>query len=126
VLVDNGAVVVLGGLLQDEYAGNQQKVPGLGDVPVLGNLFKAETRSRNKTNLMLFMRPVVVRDAAQTGELSMDRYDLMRLKQEAAQPRNSVVVPINAAPVLPTLRTPPAAAPSGPPVPAEAAPPSTR
>jgi general secretion pathway protein D len=58
----------------------------------------------------------------------MDRYDLMRLKQEAAQPRNSVVVPINAGPVLPTLapRTPPPAAPSGPPVPAEAAPPNTR
>lgn len=128
VLVDNGAVIVLGGLLQDEYAGNQQKVPGLGDVPVLGNLFKAETRSRNKTNLMIFMRPVVVRDTSQTDELSMDRYDLMRLKQESAQPRNSVVVPINAGPVLPTLapRTPPVAAPSGPPVPAEAAPPNTR
>jgi general secretion pathway protein D len=128
VLVDNGSVIVLGGLLQDEYAGNQQKVPGLGDVPVFGNLFKAETRSRNKTNLMIFMRPVVVRDTSQTDELSMDRYDLMRLKQEAAQPRNSVVVPINQAPVLPTIapRTPPAPTPSGPPVPAEAAPPNAR
>ncbi|MFL6694572.1 MAG: type II secretion system protein GspD, partial [Ramlibacter sp.] len=110
----------------DEYAGNQQKVPGLGDVPVLGNLFRAETRSRNKTNLMIFMRPVVVRDAAQTGELSMDRYDLMRLKQEAAQPGKSIVMPINAGPMLPTPpRTPPAAVPASPPVPAEAAPPNT-
>jgi general secretion pathway protein D len=74
------------------------------------------------------MRPVVVRDTSQTDELSMDRYDLMRLKQEAAQPRNSVLVPINQAPVLPTLapRTPPAPTPSGPPVPAEAAPPNAR
>ncbi|MGZ5181378.1 MAG: type II secretion system secretin GspD [Ramlibacter sp.] len=128
VLVDDGSVIMLGGLLQDEYAGNQQKVPGLGDVPVFGNLFKAETRSRNKTNLMVFLRPLVLRDAAQSDELSLDRYDLMRGKQEAAQPSNSVMIPINAGPVLPatTHRTPPAAAPSGPPVPAEAAPPNTR
>ncbi|GAC1537445.1 MAG: hypothetical protein NVS2B4_17620 [Ramlibacter sp.] len=129
VLVDDGAVIVLGGLLQDEYAGNQQKVPGLGDVPVLGNLFKAETRSRNKTNLMVFLRPLVVRDETQTDELSLDRYDLMRGKQQAAQPRESILVPINSGPVLPatTPRTaPPAAAPTSPPVPAEAAPPNTR
>jgi len=101
VLVEDGAIVVLGGLLQDEYSGNQEKVPGLGDVPVLGNLFRSEARSRRKTNLMVFLRPVVLRDAAQTDELSLDRYDLMRLKQEAAQPTPSVVVPVNAAPVLP-------------------------
>ncbi|HZY19701.1 MAG TPA: type II secretion system secretin GspD [Ramlibacter sp.] len=113
VLVEDGAVVVLGGLLQDEYSGNQEKVPGLGDVPVLGNLFRSEARSRRKTNLMVFLRPVVVRDAAQTDELSLDRYDLMRLKQEAAQPQSSVVVPINSGPVLPvpTPRTPPATTP---------------
>ncbi|WP_427913892.1 type II secretion system secretin GspD [Ramlibacter sp. MMS24-I3-19] len=129
VLVDDGAVIMLGGLLQDEYAGNQQKIPGLGDVPVLGNLFKAETRSRNKTNLMVFMRPIVLRDGAESDELSLDRYDLMRTKQQAAQPRNSVVVPINESPVLPApaSRTPaPArATPPGPPVPNEAAPPNT-
>ncbi|WBY03812.1 type II secretion system secretin GspD [Ramlibacter tataouinensis] len=101
VLVDDGAVVVLGGLLQDEYSGSQEKVPGLGDVPVLGNLFRSEARSRRKTNLMVFLRPVVVRDAAQTDELSLDRYDLMRLKQEAAQPTPSAVVPVNGAAVLP-------------------------
>jgi general secretion pathway protein D len=111
VLVEDGAIVVLGGLLQDEYSGNQEKVPGLGDVPVLGNLFRSEARTRRKTNLMVFLRPVVVRDAAQTDELSLDRYDLMRLKQEAAQPKPSVVVPVNAGPVLPVpaARTPPAA-----------------
>ena len=69
VLVDDGAIVVLGGLLQDEYAGNQEKVPVLGDMPVLGNLFRTETRSRKKTNLMVFLRPVVVRDAVQSDAL---------------------------------------------------------
>ena len=127
VLVDDGSIIVLGGLLQDEYAGNQQKVPGVGDVPVLGNLFKAETRSRNKTNLMIFLRPVVVRDAAQTGELSMDRYDLMRLKQQAVQPDKSLLTPINSGPVLPVpaQKAAPTAVPTSPPVPAEAIPPGT-
>jgi general secretion pathway protein D len=103
VLVDDGAIVVLGGLLQDEYGKSQEKVPGLGDVPVVGNLFRSEARTRRKTNLMVFLRPVVVRDALQTDALSLDRYDLMRGKQEAAQPVPSAVVPVNAAPVLPPL-----------------------
>jgi general secretion pathway protein D len=77
VLVDDGSIVVLGGLLQDEYSGNQEKVPGLGDVPLFGNLFKREPL-RKKTNLMVFLRPVVVRDAPQSDALSLDRYDLMR------------------------------------------------
>ena len=86
VLVDDGAIVVLGGLLQDEYAGNEEKVPLLGDIPVVGNLFRTETRSRKKTNLMVFLRPVVVRDAVQSDVLSLDRYDLMRGMQGTAQP----------------------------------------
>jgi general secretion pathway protein D len=101
VLVDDGAIVVLGGLLQDEYSGNQEKVPGVGDIPIFGNLFKSETRSRKKTNLMVFLRPVVVRDAAQSDALSLDRYDLMRGKEQGAQPIPSIIVPVNAGPVLP-------------------------
>ncbi|MCF8159581.1 MAG: type II secretion system secretin GspD [Polaromonas sp.] len=101
VLVEDGAIVVLGGLLQDEYSGNQEKVPGLGDVPLFGNLFKSEARTRKKTNLMVFLRPVVVRDAQATGQLSLDRYDLMRAGLQAAQPAPSNLVPINEAPLLP-------------------------
>ena len=111
VLVQDGGIVVLGGLLQDEYAGNQEKVPGLGDVPLFGNLFKSETRSRRKTNLMVFLRPVVVRDAVQSDELSLDRYDLMRAKQELAQPPSSVIVPVNEGPVLPPVVNRPRTAP---------------
>ncbi|MDD2881187.1 MAG: type II secretion system secretin GspD [Rhodoferax sp.] len=107
VLVEDGAIVVLGGLLQDEYAGNQEKVPGLGDVPLFGNLFKNETRSRKKTNLMVFLRPVVVRDARATDKLSMDRYDLMRSGMQDAQPEPSRLVPINEAPVLPAAQLKP-------------------
>ena len=101
VLVDDGAVVVLGGLLQDEYSGNKEKVPVLGDIPVVGNLFRSETRSRKKTNLMVFLRPVVVRDAQKSDALSLDRYDMMRALQISVQPTPSAVLPINDAPVLP-------------------------
>ena len=114
VLVEDGAIIVLGGLLQDEYSGNQDKVPGLGDVPVFGNLFKSESRSRKKTNLMVFLRPVVVRDGAATNALSMDRYDLMRTNQLQSQPVNSSLVPVNESPVLPAITPLPALAPARP------------
>jgi general secretion pathway protein D len=110
ILVDDGQIVVLGGLLQDEYSDSMQKIPVLGDVPIFGNLFKSQTRTRKKSNLMVFLRPVVVRDAAQSDALSLDRYDLMRGKQETAQPAPSIVTPVNAAPLLP-----PAARPEAPP-----------
>jgi len=103
VIVEDGAIVVLGGLLQDEYTGNQEKIPGLGDVPLLGSLFKSESRSRKKTNLMVFLRPVVVRDAQATQQLSMDRYEQMRSGQKEAQPTPSVMVPVNEAPQLPAI-----------------------
>ena len=110
VVVEDGAIVVLGGLLTDEYSGGQEKVPLLGDIPLFGNLFKGEKRGRNKKNLMIFLRPVVVRDAASTESLSMDRYDLMRSLQIGAQPAPSVMVPINSGPQLP-LQMPLAARP---------------
>ncbi len=114
VLVDDGAIVVLGGLLQDEYSGNQDKVPGLGDVPLFGNLFKSETRTRKKTNLMVFLRPVVVRDAAAVDTLSLDRYELMRAGQKEQQPTPTPMLQIDSAPVLPpapAARSQPPAAP---------------
>jgi general secretion pathway protein D len=101
VLVEDGGIVVLGGLLQDEYSNNQEKVPLLGDIPLFGNLFKTESRGRKKTNLMVFLRPVVVRDAAATEQLSLDRYELMRASQTSAQPPFNIVLPINESAVMP-------------------------
>jgi general secretion pathway protein D len=123
VLVDDGGIVVLGGLLQDEYAGNQDKVPGLGDIPLLGNLFKSETRNRKKTNLMVFLRPVVLRDARATNSFSLDRYELMRSAQKEAQPVPSEVTRVNSAPVMPPQRAP-EAVPTVPAVPAAPAAPA--
>jgi general secretion pathway protein D len=101
VLVEDGSVVVLGGLLQDEFTGNADKVPGVADVPFFGNLFKSEARSRKKTNLMVFLRPVVVRDGAATERLSLDRYEQMRTSMQEAQPLPDAKLPISNAPLLP-------------------------
>ena len=122
VLVEDGAIVVLGGLLQDEYAGNEEKVPGLGDIPLFGNLFKSETRTRKKTNLMVFLRPVVVRDANALDSFSLDRYESMRAGQRESQPLQSPVLRIDSAPVMPppAFRVP-AAVLSVPAVPADSA-----
>jgi general secretion pathway protein D len=101
VLVNDGSVVVLGGLLQDEYTGSGDKVPGVSDMPFFGNLFKSEARSRKKTNLMVFLRPVVVRDSAGTERLSLDRYEQMRAGMQEAQPVPDTKLPVSEAPVLP-------------------------
>ena len=104
VLVGDGAVVVLGGLLEDQFATSEDKLPGLGDIPVLGNLFKNQNRSYVKTNLMVFLRPVIVRDGAAAESFSLDRYDYMRAAQSANQPPPSSVLQINQAPVLPAVQ----------------------
>ncbi len=106
VLVQDGGIVVIGGLLQDDYSNTQNKVPGLGDIPLLGALFKSESRTRKKTNLMVFLRPVVVRDSESTENLSLDRYDIMRSLQKDAQPNPSWALPINESPVLPPQTQP--------------------
>ena len=103
VLVEDGSIVVLGGLLQDDTSNSQEKVPGLGDIPLFGNLFKAETRSRKKTNLMVFLRPVVVRDGAATEALSLGRYEQMRLNQMGFQPQATGPLPVTGSAVLPPL-----------------------
>jgi len=106
VLVDDGSIVVLGGLLQDDTSTSQEKVPGLGDLPIFGNLFKSEARSRKKTNLMVFLRPVVVRDGAATEALSMGRYEQMRLNQQGFQPTATDVLPLSGSAVMPAAAEP--------------------
>ena len=114
VLVDDGAIVVLGGLLQDDTTNSQEKVPGLGDIPFFGNLFKSEARSRKKTNLMVFLRPVVVRDGAAAEALSMGRYEQMRLQQQGFQPQPTGPLPVAGSAVLPPVDTSPTVTPMAP------------
>lgn len=105
VLVEDGNIIVIGGLLEDSYSQAEDKVPLMGDIPLLGNLFRSENRSRKKTNLMVFLRPVVVRDAAASDALMIDRYDAIRAMQQTLQPAPSAVLrSVSGAPVLPALR----------------------
>jgi len=101
ILVADGAVVVLGGLLSDNYEDSRQQVPGLGDMPIFGNLFRNESRSRNKTNLMIFLRPVVVRDDNSAEVLSSGRYEQMQGLQKDADKPETPVLPVPNDQVLP-------------------------
>ena len=104
VVVDDGQILVLGGLIEDRYTDNRSQVPLLGDIPYIGALFRSENRTKTRTNLMVFLRPVVMRDASTANKLSLDRYDLIRSFQKDQQPPKSVLVPINDPPVIPPLR----------------------
>ena len=106
VLVDDGSIIVLGGLLSDEYTGAASQVPGFGDIPVLGWLFKSESRSRSKKNLMVFLRPVVMRDAAASDTLSNNRYQQMMGLQQNAQPGFNPILGSGNSPVLPPAPVP--------------------
>ncbi len=81
VLVDDGRIIVLGGLIQDSVQDSVDKVPVLGDIPLLGHLFKSEKRKRMKTNLMVFLRPHVLRDADSSDAMTGERYDFIRQRQ---------------------------------------------
>jgi general secretion pathway protein D len=112
VVVDDGQIMVLGGLLKDEYGGSVQQVPVLGDIPVVGGLFRYDSRTRTKSNLMVFLRPIIIRNQDESNALSLDRYDLIRAAQQGlGQPVQRPIVPINEAPVAPP-----------PPVPGQGAP----
>ena len=95
--------MVLGGLLQDNFSGNTDKIPGLGDMPLFGSLFRSNSRSRKKSNLMVFLRPVVVRDAASSDRLSMERYEQMLGGMKEVQSQPSEAAPVTEGPVLPAL-----------------------
>jgi general secretion pathway protein D len=77
------------------------KVPGLGDIPLLGGLFRYNTRARTKTNLMVFLRPTVIRDAQGSDVLTSDRYDYIRGEQSKAVPAPRFALPDVPSPVLP-------------------------
>ncbi|OGA99086.1 MAG: type II secretion system protein GspD [Burkholderiales bacterium RIFCSPHIGHO2_12_FULL_69_20] len=131
VVADDGQIMVLGGQMKDEYTDGENKVPLLGDVPMMGNLFKSSSRERRKSVMLVFLRPVVIRDAQTATSLTMDRYEAIRAQQQASQPAPSSVMSINQGPVLPALpgsvpavmpSTPPSTPPSAQPTPAPKAP----
>ena len=111
VLVDDGQIVVIGGLIQDSVRDGVEKVPVLGDIPLLGALFTYNTRSRTKTNLMVFLRPTVLRDAQRAESLTGSRYDYILGEQYKSAPPPKPPLPDMDPPTLPPRQGAPAAAP---------------
>ncbi|WP_428420149.1 type II secretion system secretin GspD [Methylibium sp.] len=107
VVVNDGDILVMGGLMQDQFQNNTSGVPGLSRLPGVGALFRSDNRTRTKSNLMVFLRPQVMRSAENSNALSLDRYDLIRAQQKDTQPEPRVLLPTFEAPVLPPLRPPP-------------------
>jgi len=120
VLVDDGQIVVIGGLIQDGVRETVEKVPFFGDIPLLGALFTYNSRSRSKTNLMVFLRPTVLRNAQRADAITAERYDYILGEQYKSQPPHSVPLPDLQAPTLPPRPPAPAAPPvSSTPFPAQ-------
>ncbi|MGE0798081.1 MAG: type II secretion system secretin GspD [Lautropia sp.] len=116
VLVDDGQIVVLGGLIQDSVEGNVSKVPLLGDIPLLGRLFRYDSRTSKKTNLLVFLRPIVIRDTGSAWDVTANRYDYIRSRSASAQLPDLIPLPNYRMPDLQNLPvrpgTPGAQAPS--------------
>jgi general secretion pathway protein D len=112
VVVDDGQIIVLGGLIEDRFIENKSKVPLLGDLPYIGALFRSESREKRRTNLMVFLRPVVMRDQESANRLSLDRYEQLRQQQKDQQPVPHPLLPVQDAPVLPPMLPPGKAAPA--------------
>jgi general secretion pathway protein D len=103
VLIDDGQIIALGGLVQDDVRAGMEKVPLLGDIPLLGWLFRYETRKHTKTNLMVFLRPVVLRDGVAHSSASAARYRQMIGEQRETKPPAHLILPEYPAPELPPL-----------------------
>ena len=101
VLVDDGQIIVLGGLIEDDTANTVNKVPFLGDLPFIGNFFRYETRAANKTNLMIFLRPTILRDGPAAAAFSGERYDQLRNEQKNATLPETTLLPAVPAVILP-------------------------
>ncbi len=81
VLADDKEIIVLGGLIKEEIEESVNKVPILGDIPLLGRIFRSSAESIDKRNLMVFLRPTILRDAVTTKDLSEEKFNLIRARQ---------------------------------------------
>jgi general secretion pathway protein D len=103
VVVDGGQIVVLGGLIEDKYTERKSKIPLLGDIPGVGVLFRSESRTKTRTNLMVFLRPVLMPDQSAVSATSIQRYEATRERQREHQPEPNRMLPISPPAPLPDL-----------------------
>jgi general secretion pathway protein D len=112
VLIEDGGIVVLGGLIQDGERRGEQRVPYLGRIPVIGALFKTRSRNTEKNNLMVFIRPKILRDGVATAIETDSKYNYIREEQRKAGRSKSEVLPLM--PFYPEPRLPPIPSPLPP------------
>ena len=103
VIVDDGEILVLGGLLEDVLRESDQRVPILGSIPLLGNLFRSRKTEKVKTNLMIFIRAEILRDASQTAMETNAKYNFIREVQRGNQGNDVALMPGQNRPMLPPL-----------------------
>lgn len=127
MLIEDGGTIVLGGLIQDTQSSGEQRVPFLGRIPLIGELFKTRSAKKNKTNLMVFIQPRILRDGMDTALETNQKYNYMRDEQRRSAPRGEILplLPGERRSMLPPLpplpvATPPVAAPPAEPAAAEA------
>lgn len=101
VIVDDGGTIVLGGLIDEDVQESVSKVPLLGDIPIIGNLFKSTSTSKTKRNLMIFLRPKIVRDGVTMNEISQRKYNYIRAEQLKRQSEGVALMPNSQTPALP-------------------------
>jgi general secretion pathway protein D len=107
VLVDDGQILVLGGLMQDSVNDSVERIPLVGAIPLVGQLFSYNKRSRNKTNLMVFLRPTLMRASDAADPLSDAQYDRVLGEQKKVRPGFNLVLPDMESPTLPPRQPPP-------------------
>ncbi|HIE02970.1 MAG TPA: type II secretion system protein GspD [Thiotrichaceae bacterium] len=103
VIVEDGKMVVLGGLIDEDLQQTVQKVPVLGDLPIIGGLFRSQSTQKVKRNLMVFLHPVIIRDAANDSLISSNKYSYMRIKQLEQKAQGLPLMSADEIPVLPDL-----------------------
>ena len=106
VIVDDGQILVLGGLLEDTLRESDQRVPLLGRMPLLGNLFRSRKTEKVKTNLMIFIRPKILRDSVTTSIETNQKYNLIRNIQQGRGNDDPALMPGTERPMLPELSQP--------------------
>lgn len=107
VLVENGGTVVLGGLLEDNLTGGEARVPVLGSIPIIGNFFKTRNAKKSKTNLMVFIRPTILRDDTAVALETNAKYNWMRDMQVERGKEPILLQPGEKQPLLPEISPPP-------------------
>ncbi len=100
VLVEDRSMLVLGGLIDEDLQESEERVPGLGSIPLLGYLFRAQRTSKSKRNLMVFLRPHILRDVARANSISSRKYNYLRAEQLRVRELGTALMPDDESPLL--------------------------